>query len=183
MRKSVILAGIVAATLGSQSDVRAQSYPFVCRGPLTVEFGQNEQPTLIMTFARARKPATEGVDPGTCAWMDRAVRSDEPTCLAHSPRDVRVRLLRETPSSSRPSGGAAETFRPDVTGTVRREPTRGQTDPGALRAPPPPPRVEIRSMNDAPYLESIAMTSAKTHIFQAHRKEGWACLHVERLGP
>ena len=182
MRKSAIVVGIVTAIVGSHCDVLAQSYPFVCRGPLTIEFGQNHQPTLMMHFARGRKPATEGVEPGTCAWMDRAVRSNEPTCLAHSPKDVRVRLLREAPATGRSSGAVAETFRPDVTGTVRREPTRGQTDPGALPAPPPP-RVEISSLFEAPYLESIAMTNKKTHIFQAHRKEEWACLHVERLGP
>jgi hypothetical protein len=181
VRKSAILVGIVAMIVGSQSDVPAQSYPLVCRGPLTVEFGQNHQPTLIMRFGQGRKPATQGVEPGTCAWMDRGVRSNEPDCLMHSPRDVRVRVVQPS-SADRASAPAAESFRSDVAGKARREPGTGQApDSGALRATPP--RFEISSMSEAPYLESIVTTSAKTHIFQAYRKEGWACLQVERLGP
>jgi hypothetical protein len=94
------------------------SYPLACRGPLTVEFGQDHQPTLTMTFVKGRKAATEGVEPGTCAWMDRGVRTNEPTCLPDSPRDVNVRV----PPPARPAT-AAETFRPGAAGTGRQEPS------------------------------------------------------------
>ncbi len=182
MRKSAILVGIVTAIVGSQSDALAQSYPFACRGPLTVEFGQNHQPTLTMTFTKGRKPATEGVDPGTCAWMDRGVRSNEPTCLQHSPRDVSVRVVQAAPAARTGTGAAAEPFRPDVAESVRRAPTSGQAQT-APSAPATPPEFQISSINDAPYLQTIASTSAKTHIFQAHSKAGHVCLQVERLGP
>ena len=186
MRKIAILAGIVGAILGSQSDVLAQSYPFVCRGPLTVEFGQNRLPTLKMTFARGRKPATQGVEPGTCAWMDRGVRSTEPDCLQHSPSDVSVQVVQPEPASRPATGAAAEPFRRDVAGAgaVRRDPgapKAGRRTPAT--SSPAPPRFRISSLMQAPYLESIATTSAKTHIFQAYRKADYYCFQVERLGP
>jgi hypothetical protein len=83
------------------------------------------------------------------------------------------------PPPARPAT-AAETFRPDAAATARRD-RKPMPDLSAV-VKKEPPRFEIRSTNDAPYLESIA-TSAKTHIFQAHSKAGQTCLQVERLGP
>lgn len=39
-------------------------------------------------FKRATKPATQGVDPGTCAWNDRAVYQDEPAIMSQVVEDV-----------------------------------------------------------------------------------------------
>lgn len=63
--------------------------------PLTCVFGPGQSvginPSLTRPgrdlvvgfgFRPATKPATEGVDPGTCAWQDRAFRDGEPTIVA-----------------------------------------------------------------------------------------------------
>jgi hypothetical protein len=34
--------------------------------------------TLVVAFARGRRPATDGLAAGHCSWLDRAVRPGEP---------------------------------------------------------------------------------------------------------
>lgn len=67
------------ATLGTQA-----SYALVCRGgpavTMTTHAG-TPSTRLHVRFAPGRRAAVEGVDPGTCAWQDRGIRSNEPSTL------------------------------------------------------------------------------------------------------
>jgi len=71
-----------------------ESYPLVCRGAATFE--TNPGPVLWpgcpvidqsickyagFTFRPGSKPARDGLAPGECSWLDRAMRAGEPTRL------------------------------------------------------------------------------------------------------
>jgi hypothetical protein len=51
-------------------------FPIRCRGAQGMATGNGA--TLIVTFAKAQHSATQGLQPGQCAWLDGAVRSSEP---------------------------------------------------------------------------------------------------------
>lgn len=77
------------------SILAASSSPLVAQEayPLTCKFGADTsiavapsltQPRtnkIYFSFRRATKPATMGVEPGTCAWQDRALFETEPTTV------------------------------------------------------------------------------------------------------
>lgn len=55
------------------------SYPLVCRGGGGT-LGYNARNALFY-FAKSPQPAGAGLAPGQCAWVDRAVGTNEPTCV------------------------------------------------------------------------------------------------------
>lgn len=64
----------------------AAGYPLTCAfdgtQPVAVQVvPPGNQLQVSFGFRAATKPATAGVDPGTCAWQDRAFRAGEPTVL------------------------------------------------------------------------------------------------------
>ena len=60
-----------------------ESYPLVCRGAASLEIGSPEPSSweVGFTFTRGTKPAGEGLAPGQCSWVDRAMHLDEPDRL------------------------------------------------------------------------------------------------------
>ncbi len=89
--KAIIVLGfnLVMINLFS-AQAYGQDYDLTCAfGPgITVTMKPVTTPThigvqlLAFGFTPASKPATQGVDPGTCAWSDRAFRQGEPSVLA-----------------------------------------------------------------------------------------------------
>jgi hypothetical protein len=78
MRLSIMLA--VAFAFGLQfatsAPVSAQSYPLTCRiVPMNGLLFKTER--SYITFVRGSGLASSGVQPGTCAWLDRAFRPAE----------------------------------------------------------------------------------------------------------
>jgi len=81
--------GIVIVAANFQSFPRSeaartpQSYPLVCRGAASLEIGPPEPDSweVGFTFTRGTKPAGEGLGPGQCSWVDRAMHADEPVRL------------------------------------------------------------------------------------------------------
>lgn len=65
-----------------------ESYPMTCvfDGSQTIGFKPSltDPKKLVVSFSfrKGTKPATEGVEPGTCAWDDRGINRDEPTSMA-----------------------------------------------------------------------------------------------------
>lgn len=65
------------------------SYPMTCvfdgsqNVSITPSLTAARKLVVSFSFKRATKPATQGVDPGTCAWQDRGLYADEPTIMAH----------------------------------------------------------------------------------------------------
>ena len=71
-----------------------QSYPLTCK------FDGNQHPSLrpwhldekkyevVLSFKPARKAASAGIAPGTCAWDDREFRPGEPTYISHVTSNV-----------------------------------------------------------------------------------------------
>ncbi len=56
-----------------------QSYPLVCRGGGSLEIGIAPGVTNIgFKFTHSTKPASEGLDPGQCSWVDRGMYDAEP---------------------------------------------------------------------------------------------------------
>jgi hypothetical protein len=60
-----------------------QSYPLICRGAPSLEIvaAASDSWDVGFTFTRGTKPAGEGLAPGECSWVDRAMRADEPNRL------------------------------------------------------------------------------------------------------
>lgn len=92
-----ILTAIFAfALIGAPARADAPSYPLDCvfdgsqrvgtyleLAPPTAIADPHFTPALVsqMVFRPATRPASMGVDPGTCAWRDRAFRSGEPVMM------------------------------------------------------------------------------------------------------
>ena len=74
-------------TLGTQPT----SYALVCRGgpavTMTTHAGTSAT-RLHVRFAPGRRPAVEGVDPGTCAWQDRGLLATESSTLCFARVDT-----------------------------------------------------------------------------------------------
>jgi hypothetical protein len=77
MIKLMTLAALTLFTTLTQA--LPVSYPLVCRGSnqtnLVFEIMGN---ALDLTFAKGTKPATQGLNPGECAWQDRGLNAGEP---------------------------------------------------------------------------------------------------------
>jgi hypothetical protein len=63
-----------------------ENYELRCRGggemKLTLDSpGDSGRRLLKIRFKRASKPATAGLNPGECAWVDRVVKDDEPDTI------------------------------------------------------------------------------------------------------
>jgi hypothetical protein len=51
-------------------------FPIRCRGARGMASSQGTM--LVVTFAKTEHPAAQGLQPGQCAWLDRAMRPNEP---------------------------------------------------------------------------------------------------------
>jgi hypothetical protein len=81
-RLSLILAVALSLPLATIAPAKAQSYPLTC------QIGQQNQVYFLLgysaaavTFQQANAPASSGVQPGFCAWADRAFHPGELSCL------------------------------------------------------------------------------------------------------
>lgn len=90
--KSIVpaLAAAAALALAPLPAAAQTAYPLTCVFAAGQTVGINPslpRPTTELVvgfgFRPATRPATEGVDPGTCAWQDRAFRPGEPTIVLH----------------------------------------------------------------------------------------------------
>ena len=81
------LAGAAALALAPLPAAAQDAYPLTCVFAADQTVGINPRTTTDLVvgfgFRPATRPATEGVDPGTCAWQDRAFRDGEPTIVLH----------------------------------------------------------------------------------------------------
>ena len=75
------LFGLMVAIVPSRLEAAPKSYPMVCRGGSgTLGYSGNGL-TAMFYFRKAPGRSGNGLNPGECAWMDRAVGAAEPTCL------------------------------------------------------------------------------------------------------
>lgn len=51
------------------------------------QFGQTTS-RLTVGFRKGSKPASQGLNPGECSWMDRGMRDSEPDSICHDVTDV-----------------------------------------------------------------------------------------------
>jgi hypothetical protein len=64
-----------------------ENYELRCRGGGEMKLSLDEpgespgRRLLRIRFKRGSRPATEGLNPGECAWADRAVKEDEPDTI------------------------------------------------------------------------------------------------------
>jgi hypothetical protein len=187
---AVTLAGAVHAqtpwidSAGNWHDA-PPSYTLACRGPLDLEVGMSASPPITMRFVKATKPATSGVEPGTCAWIDRGVAAAEPDCLQHYASDVSIRISTRANRVAVP----AEPARGSVTveGTIRRSTAAESLEQivhEQTSEPATPSAVTVSgSSARAPYVRFIATSSEPIAYFRAFAIPGRACLFVERVGP
>ena len=84
---ALIGVGMVAAIFqglsGSEAARTQQSYPLVCRGSANLAIGTAPgEGNIGFVFTRGSKPASQGLAPGGCSWVDRGVRAEEPDRLS-----------------------------------------------------------------------------------------------------
>lgn len=80
MKNQLNLVAVLAAFFFSSSALwAAQSYPMSCRGgDGTLGYAPYK---AMFYFSKSSGPARNGLQPGQCSWMDRAIGPNEPTCL------------------------------------------------------------------------------------------------------
>lgn len=91
MSKAQIAVLFLLSTLGVAAlAAPPKSYPMVCRGGAgTLGYqGYGGGTSALFYFRKAPGPSGRGLNPGECAWVDRAIGAAEPTCLRH--RNVEV---------------------------------------------------------------------------------------------
>lgn len=81
--QKILMTGtlFLAANLGGSSWAVPRSFPIKCRGgagTLRLTTGTNN---AAFHFLKSSGPADEGLEPGQCAWLDRAVGEGEPSCI------------------------------------------------------------------------------------------------------
>ena len=159
------------------------SYTLAGRGPLELEVSMTASPPITIHFTRAQKPATSGVDSGTCAWIDRGVSAQEPDCLQDYANDVAIRISTHTAGVAtggvHSSIGAAGANRQSTAAQSIEQLVQEQTAAGTA----PAPVVVLGSSVRAPYIRFIATSSDPIAYFRAFAIAGRACLVVERVGP
>jgi hypothetical protein len=67
------------------------TFPLQCRGGAmrAIGFQQSGQSSrLTVGFRKGSKPASQGLNPGECSWMDRGMRDSEPDSICHDVTDV-----------------------------------------------------------------------------------------------
>lgn len=55
--------------------------PLVCKAPLPLEFNQKSA-SVSFSFKRGSKPASQGLDAGSCAWQNAAMKLTDGACAA-----------------------------------------------------------------------------------------------------
>ena len=85
MRLSIILTTLLAVGLPFAAAVPAsaqQDYPMTCRiGSMNAAVVAPGENLADVSFERSNGPASSGLQPGQCAFEDRAVRASEPSSL------------------------------------------------------------------------------------------------------
>ena len=73
-------------------------FPIRCRGGRGMASSQGTM--LVVTFEKTEHPAAQGLQPGQCAWLDRAMRQNEPPTSTSSSRPrpkAETELLKSMP--------------------------------------------------------------------------------------
>jgi len=80
--KNIFKLVLVASFLGGIAKAAPQSYPMQCRGGGQLTLGlSTTDGTALLYFQKAPNKASQGLKPGECAWLDRAIGANEPVCL------------------------------------------------------------------------------------------------------
>jgi hypothetical protein len=79
----IIFTFLVLASLTATAQAAPQSSPRQCRGGGTIGLATATK-TAVMYFAKTSGPAGNGLAPGQCAWLDRAIGAGEPPCIQQS---------------------------------------------------------------------------------------------------
>jgi hypothetical protein len=121
-RVSVVVAMACAFCfpLMTPSPAMAQSYPMTCEissaSLVLVDIGRN---LATVTFSRSNGPVASGLQPGQCAWSDRAVRTDEPAVLCLEASIDRITLRSGSTSSGSFNGPGAAVLQSAIYGPTK----------------------------------------------------------------
>lgn len=82
------LSALFALTLtAATTSYAAQSYPMQCRGGGSIGLTASTR-TAVLYFGKAPNRASVGLAPGQCAWLDRAIGTNEPPCIQQANSDA-----------------------------------------------------------------------------------------------
>ncbi len=82
-----IVGAIFQVLSGSEAARTPPDYQLVCRGGGTLAIASSEG-KLGFTFTHGTKPASDGLDPGQCSWVDRRMYDAEPYRVSESTEEV-----------------------------------------------------------------------------------------------
>ena len=109
--KKLVLIALGICTLASVSEAAPRTYPLVCRGGSGTLGYSGSGMTALFYFRKAPASSSHGLNPGECAWVDRAVGAAEPTCLKHRGVEVAAWIFPDQLHNSYFSSTAAPWIR------------------------------------------------------------------------
>lgn len=71
----------VVSSFSWAASAAPRSFPITCRGGAGSLRLTTMTNNAVFTFTKASGPARDGLQPGECAWLDRAVGAGEPSCI------------------------------------------------------------------------------------------------------
>jgi hypothetical protein len=80
-RKFLAATLFIASTFSCSLFAAPRSYPMSCRGGAGTLGLTTNNNSAVFYFLKASGPAGVGLQPGQCAWLDRAIGSGEPPCI------------------------------------------------------------------------------------------------------
>jgi hypothetical protein len=85
LRLTLLSMATLLSTAAGALAAEPESYPLVCRGAAdlapAVEMMAGTPSAATLAFKKGSRPATSGLAPGECSWVDRGLREDEPARL------------------------------------------------------------------------------------------------------
>jgi hypothetical protein len=71
----------IASTFSWSAWAAPRSFPITCRGGAGTLRLTTMTNNAVFNFIKSSGPASAGLQPGECAWLDRAVGAGEPSCI------------------------------------------------------------------------------------------------------
>lgn len=94
----------VGMWLGCLAIAQTPDFPLRCRGASGVASSNGNN--LVIDFSPSGGPAGQGLQPGQCSWLDRALRPGEPTRVV----DARFSASEAQKEAQDMNGGGVRTF-------------------------------------------------------------------------
>jgi hypothetical protein len=91
-----------------------RSFPITCRGGAGTLRLKTITNNAVFHFMKSSGPASAGLQPGECAWLDRAVGAGEPSCIQQYNTNATAWIFPDKKQDSYFSSGAEDHWLGDL---------------------------------------------------------------------